>query len=325
MIVISSQFLSVVNEWLVAQGYGAAPECARLRQLQRAEYAPLGVTLPLLSSVATLTGDRHVFLRIGQAAQWHHLGALGHMLRTARVLEELLNGYVYYEQLFYGQSLVNVTRTESVVALFWQIPVITPPVAQLTMATFAHIAHALVPDQQSLAEVRFPFPAQDDEPVYEHALGCPVHFGGDRLLIGFHRSALYRDLDFSRVDSGPLLPQADVLHELPDTEFRRRLYGEVLAALPMRKADLNGVASALAMSPRTLQRRLQGVPDGFRGVVYRVRMRMAQHYLLDHSMSLASIALLLGYSEQSAFQLAFKKYVGITPGEWRDGSGMGLF
>ena len=44
---------------------------------------------------------------------------------------------------------------------------------------------------------------------------------------------------------------------------------------------------------------------------------MAQEYLRDPHLSLQEIALLLGYSEQSAFQRAFKQWLQQTPQQWR--------
>jgi AraC-like DNA-binding protein len=40
-------------------------------------------------------------------------------------------------------------------------------------------------------------------------------------------------------------------------------------------------------------------------------------YLKDRHLSLQEIAMLLGYSEQSAFQRAFKQWTAQTPQQWR--------
>jgi AraC-like DNA-binding protein len=48
-----------------------------------------------------------------------------------------------------------------------------------------------------------------------------------------------------------------------------------------------------------------------------VRHLLAEQYLKDPHLSLQEIALLLSYSEQSAFQRAFKQWSGFTPQQWR--------
>ena len=71
------------------------------------------------------------------------------------------------------------------------------------------------------------------------------------------------------------------------------------------------------MSTRTLHRRLEEHGRSFRDVISEVRRVRAEAYLRTPAISLAEVAFLLGYSEQSTFQHAFKRWVGVTPGEFR--------
>ena len=48
-----------------------------------------------------------------------------------------------------------------------------------------------------------------------------------------------------------------------------------------------------------------------------VRRELAERYLAEPTLDLTDLAFLLGYSEQSAFQRAFKRWTGQTPGEYR--------
>jgi AraC family transcriptional regulator len=48
-----------------------------------------------------------------------------------------------------------------------------------------------------------------------------------------------------------------------------------------------------------------------------LRINRAQQYLLDGELSLAQIALLTGFSEQSHFTRVFQSIVGVSPGFWR--------
>ena len=71
------------------------------------------------------------------------------------------------------------------------------------------------------------------------------------------------------------------------------------------------------MSTRTLHRRLEEHGRSFRDVISEVRRARAEAYLRSPAISLAEVAFLLGYSEQSTFQHAFKRWAGVTPGEFR--------
>jgi AraC-like DNA-binding protein len=80
------------------------------------------------------------------------------------------------------------------------------------------------------------------------------------------------------------------------------------------------------MSERTLQRHLAQAGLSFQALLDRSRQHLAEAYLRDPRLELAEIALLLGYSEQSAFQRAFKQWTGQTPRQWRlalRGAGLG--
>lgn len=79
-------------------------------------------------------------------------------------------------------------------------------------------------------------------------------------------------------------------------------------------ATLQEVAAVMDMAPRTLQSRLESHGLGFREVLDRVRHRQAEHHLRNPSLSLTEVAALLGFSDQSAFQHAFKRWTGASPG-----------
>jgi AraC-like DNA-binding protein len=76
---------------------------------------------------------------------------------------------------------------------------------------------------------------------------------------------------------------------------------------------LTRVAKGLALSPRTLQRRLKEGGLEFKALVDDTRRRLAVEYLKDSENTQTEIAFLLGYSEVSAFSRAFKRWTGTTP------------
>ena len=93
----------------------------------------------------------------------------------------------------------------------------------------------------------------------------------------------------------------------------------VLEALPRGTPTLGAVAEALGIGERTLARRLAGEGASFRRIVDELRRDMATGYLADPELSLAQIAYLLGYAEQSAFTSAFRRWTGRSPRRFRVG------
>jgi AraC-like DNA-binding protein len=73
----------------------------------------------------------------------------------------------------------------------------------------------------------------------------------------------------------------------------------------------------MAIGPRTLQRRLRDQGADFKKLVDDTRRRFALRYLGDRKNTLTEVAYLLGYSEVSAFNRAFKRWTGSTPSDYR--------
>jgi len=92
---------------------------------------------------------------------------------------------------------------------------------------------------------------------------------------------------------------------------------EVAALLSGGVPQLAEVAARLGLGTRTLQRRLSDGGKSYQELVAEARRRLARKLLRQSDYSLAEIAFLTGFSEQSAFTRAFKRREGMTPGAFR--------
>jgi AraC-like DNA-binding protein len=77
------------------------------------------------------------------------------------------------------------------------------------------------------------------------------------------------------------------------------------------------IATMLGMSERTLQRRLAAEGTSFERLLDDTRRELAQHYLGQSNISLADIAYLLGFSDQSSFFRAARRWFGNSPRGYR--------
>lgn len=91
----------------------------------------------------------------------------------------------------------------------------------------------------------------------------------------------------------------------------------VAESLKDGKPGLIRVARKLELAPRRLQRKLKMYGMNFKEIVDETRSRLALTYLNDSKNTLTDIALVLGYSEVSAFNRAFKRWMNSTPLEYR--------
>jgi AraC-like DNA-binding protein len=93
--------------------------------------------------------------------------------------------------------------------------------------------------------------------------------------------------------------------------------GAVRQRLPEGAPTLEEIAASLRLAPGTIQRALAVEGIGFREAVEVTRFDLARHYLTQAHLPLSEIALLLGYSELSAFTRAFTRWAGVSPRGYR--------
>jgi AraC-like DNA-binding protein len=98
-----------------------------------------------------------------------------------------------------------------------------------------------------------------------------------------------------------------------EAEFRDRVRACLMEILASGQCTMGDVAQRLAVSTRTLQRRLQQEKTSFQQELNHLRAELANQYLVNTHYSSAEIAFLLGYNDASSFFRAFHTWTGKTP------------
>lgn len=290
----------------------------------------------LLETAARHLHDPALGLRVGGAITPADLGPLGYVLLSSASAASALERYVRYQRLVHDVSPVRHYLQDGALVLEWsaQSRAVGLLVNQCGMAALAAFArHATGVSEQQAAvplAVHFVEPAPADTAPYTQALGCPVLFGQGATRMLFAPSILA--LPMRRADTAlaaMLERQVEALMAAlpapvsgaPASAAEPTLQQQVRRLLPAYvlrgDAALDAVAQSLHLSPRTLRRRLQQQGGNFRALLEDTRRQLAQGYLADRRLALAEVALLLGYSEQSAFNRAAMRWTGITPRAWR--------
>ena len=141
------------------------------------------------------------------------------------------------------------------------------------------------------------------------------------------RKGPHQMLAFSASDAAlPFVTANEGLWDFFEPQLRRRLAemdrgasmgqrvrAALLELLPGGHPTMGSVARALAVSTRTLQRRLRQEGITFQVVLGETREALARHYLTQSSMTTAEISFLLGYEEPNSFYRAFRSWTGETP------------
>lgn len=196
-----------------------------------------------------------------------------------------------------------------------------PGLRMATEATLAELLHgarlltgaAIVP-----REVSFSHPAPGDRSPHEEFFRCPVRFSAKGNAIVFRGEDLALPLGKADAQLGAYLREVanQALAQRAATPLDR--IREILAEELQRGVPtLEAVAKRMATSERTLRRRLEENGTSFRGLLDESRAELARSYVRDPRMSLAEVAFMLGFSEPSAFNRAFKRWTDTTPAAWR--------
>ena len=99
----------------------------------------------------------------------------------------------------------------------------------------------------------------------------------------------------------------------PRGSFRHEVMNALAPLLPHGKATAGEAARRLAVSQRTLARRLADEGVTFSDLLDQLRSDLAARYLADDDLPISQIAWLLGFREASGFSHAFKRWTGMTP------------
>lgn len=298
----------------------------RTRQIEAArghEEIPLSEWIGMFDVAIDAVGEPDLPLKAGASLHVRHLGVLGHVLMSCATLGEVAQQLARYIRLLgqIGQPQLSIENGR--VHLLWLWPHETPPsaaVAQFMLGARSMFMRWLSDRPDLRYDGHFHFPRPRDTSAYERIFGGALCFDQPHSKMVF--PAEYLALPVATADED-LRQQVEARAQslLRTLEGEPPLLSELKAVLARNLANgrvsLDEAASALQTSARTLQRRLGEHQRSFQSVLDEVRLHAAENLLRDASISLTQIAFLLGYTEQSTFHNAFRRWTGQSPGSWR--------
>lgn len=169
-------------------------------------------------------------------------------------------------------------------------------------------------------EVHLQHPPPKTLQLHEAYFGCPVVFGSDRDALLISAEALARpnrlgDQGITAFLIGHLDQELTALAQT--ASLQERLRDAIARSLSEGLPRMEDMANRLGMSVRSLHRRLAEDGLSFQTLTEETRRDLAEGLLRDERYSLAEIAFLTGFSEQSSFTRAFKRWRGQTPAQFR--------
>lgn len=165
-----------------------------------------------------------------------------------------------------------------------------------------------------------PPPKEPEEAAYQAAFGLLPRFDQEANRMLLSEADLLTPIPTHNPELWALhekLVETE-LDQLGQTRVSARVCQEIARLLPQGEPRREDVAALLAMSDRTLQRRLQAEAVSYQQLLDDTRRQLARQYLGEPRHSLAQIADLLGFVDQSNFFRACKRWFGMPPGRYRE-------
>lgn len=214
------------------------------------------------------------------------------------------------------QMLLREEGDWMTIALVWQDGPLRTPASLVMMELLFCVTLARIGTREMIRPIEvtttdLPSPLAP----YEDFLGGHLH-SGPHHAIKFAKSDAIRPFLTS---NEPLWAafEPDLRQRLADLDASVTVAIRVKAALhegiPSGLTTMDAIASKLAVSKRTLQRRIEAEGTSFQQILKETREALARHYLEKTSLPASEISFLLGFDEPNSFYRAFRNWTGKTP------------
>ncbi len=261
-------------------------------------------------------------LRIGRCAKPQHFGVVGYLAASCHSLGQALMRYRRFQRLLVSNLDVRVSQHGEVIRYSWGQGEhhTTPMASEFGVAAFVNLYQALIGQAIAPTAIEIPYARPPQPSIYEVLMGCPVRFEAPCHALEMPASLLAMRISSSDPYLRGLFDQQAqaMLAQQPRPErFLEQLQQQMMVALQEGEPSAAVLAGRMNCSLRSFYRQLALHGLRYRTLLGDVRFKLARMYLADPRLSLAEVALLLGYSEQSAFTRAFRAWSGDPPQRYR--------
>lgn len=314
--------------WDAALSVGVALGVAQaLWQRERVgeDDVPLAAYLALLQAAQRHAGPSFGW-RLGQQVRPTTYGVNGILLLACGTLGEAVQQVLRFESLVHDLGSSSLTLEGDCAVYVWRNDCWAHPCADA-------VAESVFAGIQTCAEWLSASPLGNYALEFSHtasaaharfiaeASGAQVRFGAAQHRAVFPAALLQKPIPQANTAMLPLLQQhADALLQARHPQERgivAQVRQRISARLGRGAVKLADVAADLALSTRTLQRRLLEVGLAYQAVLDATRHELACHYLAHTAMPVGEIGMLLGFQDAPAFHHAFKSWQGQGPGQYR--------
>ena len=284
---------------------------------------PVIKAVRMLQTMVAETGDLDLGLRLGELARVKEGGVAGYAMIHSELLLGATRRLVRFRKIFNQRLEFDLHKDKD----RWRLSFETEPLVEGFrpplddyMAAIVVVFGELIGKKIIPAEVSFLYAKPQNLSLHRELFGSNIHFDRPMQEIVFWD----RDLQTPLQEADPQLTKyLDELAEIrlgtlpKDDTFAGRVRRAVWPHLSEGQPTINNISVDLAVSSRTLQRRLREERTSYGEVVETLRKEKAVLLLTDRNLAVYEVGYLLGYSDPSAFYRAFRRWHGKSPSKYR--------
>lgn len=298
-------------------------------ELSRPEHRlPLRKFVTLIEAASRSTSDDCFGAHLGQICGLRELGLPGYLANFAPSVERALSSFARYYYLLGDATDVRFEQRDGRASFTYHVldqeswPRRQDSEQVLTMIVYL-IREWIGPDWKP-SVVWFEHDQPKNAAELERILGCPLRFNRDTNTVWFDQASAAHENPKGDERLFRLLTwfaETTTARELPGkTEpatFRDQVLASIEICANLGNATIHSVSHALGLEARTFQRRLSAENSSFRELFETYLQRESQKLLARSELGEKEIADRLGYGSLNSFIRAFRRWNGVTPGQWR--------
>jgi AraC-like DNA-binding protein len=283
----------------------------------------------LLDAGARLAADPDFGLHVGECVKLGTYNVYGLILLSCHDFGQALQQTLRFEGLAHdlGRSALRVDGGIAEYGWHSAMPSASRHLVESVFAGIQVVGSWLAGRSLPAANVMFSHAAPQDCSEHRRIFGDAVIFDAPANRACFDAALLGWPVRNADVSLYPVLQRhaeqllQEKLRAQADGGIAALVRAAIVRNLAQDRVRLPLIAQEVGMTQRTLQRKLAEASLTFQQVLDRTRHELAQDYLKQGQLSLAEIAFMLGYQEQSSFSHAFKEWTGVNPGAYRGQAG----
>lgn len=258
---------------------------------------------------------------------WHpsQMGTLGYAWLASATLESAFQRLSRFQQLVTNAYEVKIDKTDRLCTVSIQYSKSNPAFqarSESIIATLLSMCRMNFGNALEVQAVAFVHCAPKQYDKYLEIFACSPEFGSSNDSISFLLADVTRKLPSANHIFAEMMDQSIIktLNKLEKNSIVSQVKAKIVEQLSCGKVTEEGIASQLNMSKRKLQLKLSDEGVHFKSLLDDIRAGMAREYLNENSHCLSEIAFQLGFSEVSSFSRAFKRWMGVSPGQYQKSS-----